>query len=402
MKAVVVELRDGKAAVLLGDGRVELVANRGYAVGQELALRPARHTPAKRLATAASAAAVLLLLGGGIIYALPEAYVSLDVNPSIEYTVNRFDRVLGVRPVNEDGEAIVASLAHTRNATIGEVLTQSVTALSASHYLDGEDDTVLLLSVASGSAARSESLAQELTATARAATGDAPAVRVECVTGSRQDARTAQELGVTLGKKTVVDELQSGMEADEQTYQQWLHQPVQEILRQLEQQSGDDDENHPNHTAGATATAGGDKTPHPSATAKPTNGGGRQDANHSKPSKPTPTPRSKPPKDDQSDNSQGGNDKGSGQDDNDKGNDDRGGGKGDNDKGNDDQGSGKGDDDRGNDDQDDGQGDSDKGDDDQSGGQNDDDKGSDDRGDGQNDKGNGDRDNGQNDKGNDN
>ena len=220
MKALVVELRDKKAAVLLGDGQVVLVPNRGYAVGQELALRPARHTPAARLATAASAAAVLLLLGGGIVYALPDAYVSLDVNPSIEYTVNRFDRVLRVRPVNEDAAAIVASLARTRNVTIGEALTQSVSVLSTSHYLEDEDGTVLLLSVASGSAARNESLAQTLTETAQAATGESPTVRVECVTGSRQDARTAQELGVTLGKKAVVDALQSDTGADKHTYQQ--------------------------------------------------------------------------------------------------------------------------------------------------------------------------------------
>ena len=168
----------------------------------------------------AAAAAVLLLLGGGIVYALPDAYVSLDVNPSIEYTVNRFDRVLRVRPVNEDAAAIVASLARTRNVTIGEALTQSVSVLSTSHYLEDEDGTVLLLSVASGSAARNESLAQTLTETAQAATGESPTVRVECVTGSRQDARTAQELGVTLGKKAVVDALQSDTGADKHTYQQ--------------------------------------------------------------------------------------------------------------------------------------------------------------------------------------
>ena len=386
MKALVVELRDKKAAVLLGDGQVVLVPNRGYDVGQELALRPARHTPAARLATAASAAAVLLLLGGGIVYALPDAYVSLDVNPSIEYTVNRFDRVLRVRPVNEDAAAIVASLALTRNATIGEALTQSVTALSANHYLEDEDGTVLLLSVASGSAARNESLAQTLTETAQAAAGESPAVRVECVTGSRQDARTAQELGVTLGKKAVVDALQSDTGADEETYRQWLHRPVQEIMRQLEEKHGDDDENRPGRTTGATATHGGGKTASPSATEKPTNGGGQQDTDRTKPSKPTPTPRGtspqgKPPKDDQGGNGQGNDNQGNGQNGNGKDDNNQSGSQ--SGKGKD---SGQSDNDKGSNDKGKDQGGNGQGEDDQGGGQNDD-QGNDDQGGGQNGKG---------------
>lgn len=51
----------------------------------------------------------MLVLGGGgaLAYYTPAKYVSLDVNPSIEYQLNIFDRVLTVKGVNDDGSEIV-------------------------------------------------------------------------------------------------------------------------------------------------------------------------------------------------------------------------------------------------------------------------------------------------------
>lgn len=41
----------------------------------------------------------------------PVSYVSIDVNPSIELTLNRFDRVLSVAAYNEEGEEILKNLS---------------------------------------------------------------------------------------------------------------------------------------------------------------------------------------------------------------------------------------------------------------------------------------------------
>ena len=65
---------------------------------------PARHRPAARLrrAIAAAAACLLVLLGAGGYYALlvPVSAISVDVNPSLELSLNRLDRVISVEAFN--------------------------------------------------------------------------------------------------------------------------------------------------------------------------------------------------------------------------------------------------------------------------------------------------------------
>lgn len=59
---------------------------------------------------AACACLALLLLGGRWLYFTPTAEISVDINPSIELQINRFDRVISVNGFNEDGRALSAAL----------------------------------------------------------------------------------------------------------------------------------------------------------------------------------------------------------------------------------------------------------------------------------------------------
>ena len=120
MKAVIVAVEGRYAAALTQDGRMTRVRNRGYALGQTV--EPEALTAASPLRkasawAAAAAAALVLLGGGGYLYASPYAYVSLDVNPSVEYVLNRFDRVLQATAVNEDGGRVLEG-ARLANKTI--------------------------------------------------------------------------------------------------------------------------------------------------------------------------------------------------------------------------------------------------------------------------------------------
>lgn len=58
---------------------------------------------------AAAACLLLVLLGiGGVAWAsTPYAYIGIDVNPSLELGINRFDRVADTRAYNEDGEQVL-------------------------------------------------------------------------------------------------------------------------------------------------------------------------------------------------------------------------------------------------------------------------------------------------------
>ena len=71
-------------------------------------------TPVKRHRYPAYAAVcaclLLVLLGGRWLYFTPTAAISIDINPSLELSVNRFDRVIGVTGFNEDGQALSGAL----------------------------------------------------------------------------------------------------------------------------------------------------------------------------------------------------------------------------------------------------------------------------------------------------
>ncbi len=114
MEAVVLEIREKKAAVMTKDGRVIRVKDKGYEVGQNISLSSgiSQMRSYRRLVPYAAAAAILFMsIGSGTYaYCMPYGTVSLDVNPSIEYTINRFDRVLSASGVNDDGSVILDEL----------------------------------------------------------------------------------------------------------------------------------------------------------------------------------------------------------------------------------------------------------------------------------------------------
>ena len=72
-----------------------------------------RSGPAWRLAlgTACAVLTLFLCIGGYGLLWMPVAYVSIDVNPSLELELNRLDRVISGRAYNEDGERILESVS---------------------------------------------------------------------------------------------------------------------------------------------------------------------------------------------------------------------------------------------------------------------------------------------------
>lgn len=63
-----------------------------------------------RLALAAAACAAVVVLSGRWLYFTPTAQISIDINPSLELGINRFDRVISVQGWNDDGTALAASV----------------------------------------------------------------------------------------------------------------------------------------------------------------------------------------------------------------------------------------------------------------------------------------------------
>ena len=123
MKYLVMETHPAYAVVLDERGRFLRAANLRYQVGQTVEdvveLRPSGPRRRPRAFWAAAAAACLLLAAGGYWgywrpNFIPYGTLRVQINPDVEFSVSRTDRVLDVRPRNADGEALLAALDDLR------------------------------------------------------------------------------------------------------------------------------------------------------------------------------------------------------------------------------------------------------------------------------------------------
>ena len=90
----------------------------------------------RMLGWAASAACVAaMLIVGGVLYTTQTAYISIDVNPSIELSLNRFDRVLKAVPKNEDARRVLSGI-DLDHLKYSDALQKIVEAERALGYLD--------------------------------------------------------------------------------------------------------------------------------------------------------------------------------------------------------------------------------------------------------------------------
>ncbi|TQI66837.1 anti-sigma factor domain-containing protein [Clostridium sp. KNHs216] len=237
MKAVVVEIREPYAAALTDDGCIIKVKNREYAIGQEIEMkRRGLRKPGKIAALASAAAAVVIVSGAGAwAYCTPYSYVSLDVNPSIEYSVNRFNRVLSVGAVNGDGEEIIKKL-DLKNKTIDEAIRDTVGEIGRTGYFSAEDPDEILIAASCENEQNSKKLADGLQSSAKQAVGNTSAqVEVETVSVGYGQVQEARSLGTTPGKLNLVQKLQTSVNSPESVdIQEWLKKPVKDIRKAIE------------------------------------------------------------------------------------------------------------------------------------------------------------------------
>ena len=167
---------------------------------------------ARRITASAAALALIIGLGAGVgVYRANRAVaatVSLDVNPSVELTVNRKDRVLGVNANNEDGKTILGDMDLT-----GSDLEVAVNAIVGSMVRNGylnELANSVLVSVDSVDAAvgtaLQEKLAQEISVILE---GDSfsGAVISQVVEKNDELSNQAQEYHISLGKANLIQQI---------------------------------------------------------------------------------------------------------------------------------------------------------------------------------------------------
>ena len=163
MKAVIVECSNGAAVALCDDGTFRKLKNKGYSIGQELLIRQKQSSNrmVQKLSICASLALVLLSFAGigSHSYVEPYSYVSLDINPSIEYALNRYDKVISVSGVNTEGQQIVSSIeSDIKNQNITTALGVTIGQLEKDHYISQKAYNHVIVSVYSANDTKAQSI----------------------------------------------------------------------------------------------------------------------------------------------------------------------------------------------------------------------------------------------------
>ena len=70
-----------------------------------------RRSPKYRIIPAAAAVCMVIALFAGIkLYFTPTTHINIDINPSLDLGINRFDRVISVSALNDDGKKLIETL----------------------------------------------------------------------------------------------------------------------------------------------------------------------------------------------------------------------------------------------------------------------------------------------------
>lgn len=228
-RALLLETSRGRGVALTPDGRFlsvrcglldeegqEILLGRHGAVedrfGPDVRRRPVRTVWGLRPGLAAAMALVVcfallspLAVGRVLASGKPVAYVSLDINPSVEFAVNRWDRVVTGRPLNSDGEELLASF-RWRGRLLDDVVFDAGAAATSLGFLGGGAGEVVLAVVPAGPGAGvppglNRQLEDIRARLADRLGGDGSGVTVETLVADAATVRgQAEKLGLSVGR----------------------------------------------------------------------------------------------------------------------------------------------------------------------------------------------------------
>ena len=245
MKSVVVEIKAGYAAVLSEDGCISKIKNKNYIIGQVIEMKSSKFKNINKLVMCSALTAMIAIAGGITLWAYktPYSYVSLDVNPSIEYSLNRFDKVISITAVNNDGQEILNKLELDKleNQNIEDAVTETVNQISKDGYfdnsIDNDIDGGIIIATSGEYLDKSDKLAEKLQKSLENEIEEiGEDIKLETISVGLERVQKAKELGVTPGKLNLVEKLQnSSADPESIIVEEWLNKPVKDIMRAIKE-----------------------------------------------------------------------------------------------------------------------------------------------------------------------
>lgn len=145
----------------------------------------------RKFAAAAVCSLAVFIGGGSWLFFTPTAFISVDVNPSLELGINRFDRIVSVTGYNEDGRALARDL-HIKYMDYTDALETLMEDQNMEVYLADNADVVL--TVAGDNAAKSSEILDNVESCM------SEHQNVYCHSGDSEEIHHAHDAGLSFGK----------------------------------------------------------------------------------------------------------------------------------------------------------------------------------------------------------
>lgn len=228
---IVMKIEKNTAVVMKNGGEfVSIPVRQGWKTGEVIVL-PEKRRSIRPLYTAAACLALVFTLGAGSFhyYYAQTSLVSIDVNPSIELGINRFNRVVETRALNPEGEQILAEQS-LKNLPWQEAVDTIMGAEEMEGYFRSASDIVV--TVYAKTADTQEAMLEEVRRYVDTASADYPALQSECHAVDEDTVSEAHDYGVTPGKYLYLQELKkTDPEVDITEY---THHSIEELQGQID------------------------------------------------------------------------------------------------------------------------------------------------------------------------
>lgn len=142
---------------------------------------------------------VFLVIGGNWLYFTPTTKISIDVNPSIELGINRFDKVVSVRSYNDDGKKLTNTL-NIKFMNYMEAVNQILESETIAVLLS--NDEIMAITVIKSDGVQSARILSDL----EFCTSEHQ--NTYCYFADSKEVEVAHELGLSCGKYRAFLELQ--------------------------------------------------------------------------------------------------------------------------------------------------------------------------------------------------
>lgn len=162
MKGLVMEIDKKNMVIMKEDGSfINTRCIDGAQIGEEVTVSETSPIWDNIYRYASVAAVIMILLLGGVqakAYYTPYGYLNIDINPSIQVEFNKFERIIGVNGLNEDGKKVISNTEGVKNLRLEDGIQKLVQTAGKNDYLKDDTENDIMLSVYSPDSSNIENI----------------------------------------------------------------------------------------------------------------------------------------------------------------------------------------------------------------------------------------------------